>query len=129
MRIKAEILEEIALLDFARDSGYNVHQIRNEYQEVIEIPFDAETKLMATLNQKGKEYRISVKGAIENILVHSKFQLEEEETVPLEDKMFWLNAADQLARQGLRTMGIAYNKTNSEPSHETIFEDLIIVEL
>ncbi len=119
--------EEIALLDFARDSGYNVHQIRNEYQEVIEIPFDAETKLMATLNQKGKEYRISVKGAIENILVHSKFQLEEEETVPLEDKMFWLNAADQLARQGLRTMGIAYNKTNSEPSHETIFEDLIIV--
>jgi Ca2+-transporting ATPase len=107
---------EVALVELARAAGFDVKEIRKEHPEEIELPFDTETKMMATLNRFGDGYRVSAKGALESILDNCKQIYTEGEVSSFDDKAHWEKAADRMAAQGLRTLAFAYRDMDEPPS-------------
>jgi len=90
----------------------------------MELPFDTETKVMATLNQKGCTYRVNVKGAVENLLGHCTSILEHGQPVRFADHQAWLEKANQMAANGLRTLGFAFRTFSEKPQKDKLLEGL-----
>lgn len=115
---------EIALAVFAKEAGYDVKAIRASQPEVLEIPFDTETKLMATVNRAGKRHWVWVKGAPENVLRHCTFQFTNGRQEPLKEVTTWLKKADELATDGLRNLAFAISQHEKVPAAQECFQDL-----
>ena len=60
---------EVALLDFALQSGFEVNSIRKKNLKKLEMPFDADRKLMATAHQNSQGFSVYVKGAFETLVL------------------------------------------------------------
>ncbi|MDI9819142.1 MULTISPECIES: cation-transporting P-type ATPase [unclassified Legionella] len=97
---------EGALLSMAAKAGVYRHHLEEQFKLIDTIPFDAEHRFMATLHQQDKEAFIYVKGAPEVILNYCSFQLENQQSYPI-DLEDWHKKVNQLAQQGLRTLAIA----------------------
>lgn len=115
---------EVALLDFVKKVGANIQKIRNQHPELLEMPFDAETKLMATLNKDGSGYLVCVKGALENIIDSSVSVLTEQGAEALLDKEAWYKSAKELASEGLRVLAFAYKNTGKKPYDNDLTQQL-----
>lgn len=109
---------EIALVNLATEAGFDVEKIRREHPEVIELPFDTETKMMATLNHFGNSYRASAKGALESILYHCDRIYTSGGIEGFTDKADWEKAADRMASRGLRTLAFAYRDLEAPPARK-----------
>ncbi|GAB4048899.1 cation-translocating P-type ATPase [Spirosoma litoris] len=99
---------EIAMLKFARSSGYIPDTIRKQYSRLAEQPFSSDTRVMATLHQTENGYLVAVKGAIEDVLALcpqlSPSQRERQ-----------LHRAESMAKEGLRTLAFAYREVGELP--------------
>jgi Ca2+-transporting ATPase len=115
---------EIALFEFAKTAGFNIQKIRDQHDELMEIPFDAETKLMTTLNRDQKGYMVCVKGASEKIIESSKNILAGNVIQPFINKTEWLNLTKELASKGLRVLAFAYRHTDKEPPQNELIQHL-----
>lgn len=115
---------EVALMDFADDLGYDTLAIKKEHPEVLELPFDAERKLMATANRNNGYFDIYVKGAFETVVECCDTVLVGGKKIPFKQKEVWFKKVDTLALQGLRTLAFAYRETKELPSKEALIENL-----
>ena len=113
---------ERALIDFAKHQDYDVNKIRKENPELMELPFDADRKLMATAHKGKNGFFIYVKGAFENLLPHCDSILSNVEARPFLDKEKWTKKVNNLAGQGLRTLAFAINVVDKLPKNR---EDLV----
>lgn len=106
---------EIALLQMADGFGVDQQSIVVEMPEVREYAFDPDAKLMATVHECGANaYFFAVKGAPESVL--SKLAATTETTE------HWYRHADEMARAGLRVLGLAGKRTttDSEPPYQNL---------
>lgn len=120
---------EVALVDLAITAGFDVKNIREQFPEVVEIPFDTTVKMMATLNQFEGAYRVSVKGALENVLNVCDRVYTSEGINKLRNQSYWLDKANDLAAEGLRTLAFAFRDVDSESAANGYFEKLIFLGL
>lgn len=103
---------EIALLHLANTSEISLDEIHKKYQRIGEIPFDADTKMMATLHKSEKGNFVAAKGAVEQLLEKcSKIQSGETiKQLSQSDKKKILEETELLSEEGLRVLGFAYRE-------------------
>ena len=120
---------EVALVVLGDRYNLERRTLHAEYKRVGEKPFDSDRKLMSTLNEEEKGYRIHTKGAIDNILKISKNALVNGEVVPLTEEMKanYLRIAEEMSDSALRVLGAAFRDVDSiiEPNEMEI--DLTVV--
>jgi len=122
---------EIALLVFADDLGSDRKEINSANKRVGENTFDSDRKLMSTINQEDGTFTIYTKGAIGNLIKISTHVLENGKVIQITDahKLLYLNAADAMSANALRTLGIAYRPVDSVVAASEMEKDLILAGL
>ena len=118
---------EVALLDFARHLGYDVKSIRKENPEKLELPFDADRKLMATMHRNKHGFYVYAKGAFEKLVAVCDTILEDGKIKKMTNKSIWHKKVDVLASQGLRTLAFAYKKAEKAPEKENLTKQLVFL--
>ncbi|SEF76539.1 Ca2+-transporting ATPase [Caloramator fervidus] len=117
---------EIALLVMAAKCGYTKEKLKN-FMLIKENPFDSDRKMMSVLVQKdGKRY-LFVKGAAEKILQRCKYKISDDDIVEFteKDKKFLLNINDEMAKEALRVLALAYKQVDRDDTEN----DLIFIGL
>lgn len=114
---------EGALLVLGAKSGIVLRELQQQMPRDDLIPFESEHRFMATLHHDHEGNGVVyVKGAIEAILPRCHWQLEGENTTPL-DEAFWISQQEQIASQGKRTLALAMRHIPDE--HRTLhFDDI-----
>jgi len=121
---------EVALLKFV--SGYSKNlttDIKDKTQRVKEQPFDSDSKVMATLDDKDGQYLVSAKGATDELFkLCSHIFIEGQETsISDEHHAYWKKKTDEIASQGLKALAFAYRKLDGEK--EKWLSDLVFIGL
>jgi Ca2+-transporting ATPase len=100
---------EGALIVAAAKAGLQKEALDASTPRVDEIPFTSETKRMTTLHQTSAGLTAYAKGAPEVILKDCEYILTENGVQPLDDsgRERCLNAAQDMAEEALRVLGIA----------------------
>jgi Ca2+-transporting ATPase len=93
---------EAALVVAAEKSGLIAHELRTVHPRIDAIPFESESKFMATLNTVDGEALILLKGAPETVLQLCSLSPEEENKIAA--------AIETYAGQGLRVIAAASKK-------------------
>lgn len=119
---------EIALIHLANTSGTSFIELKKQYERIAEVPFSAETKMMATLHNSSKGNFVAAKGSVEHLLVKCNRILTDTKTEEWneENKKNILAASEKMAAQGLRVLAFAFNEA-AEISKENYLKDLIYV--
>lgn len=104
---------EVGLLKMVFSSKTKPEEYYRRYPKLDEIPFSSDTKIMATLHSDESNYYIAAKGAVEELLNHCSFVLEDNEPVFFTDAKSkqWLGVAETHAKNGLRMLAFAYTDT------------------
>lgn len=105
---------EAALLIAAHRTGVDPQDQRARYPGVDEVPFEAERRYSASLRRTGDGYLLAVKGAPERILPLCDRMRRGEAVVPL-DKAAVQKAVDDMARNGMRVLAMAYRPFDRPP--------------
>ncbi len=104
---------EGALVVAAAKAGLRIHEVRLENPRVEEIPFSSERKRMTTIHTMGDGDRVAfMKGAPEVVLQRCS-HVSEDGTVrdfTEADKAGILKVNEEMARDALRVLGIAYRE-------------------
>ncbi len=119
---------EIALLHLANTSEILLDEIHKKYQRIGEIPFDADTKMMATLHKNQKGNFVAAKGAVEQLLEKCNKIQKGESTTELtqSDKKKILEESETLSEEGLRVLGFAYRE-DAKINDENYLNELIYI--
>ena len=98
---------ETALFGLGREKGYLRERLDEKYPRLAEIPFDSDRKLMTTFHPWENGRIISfTKGAAEEIVERSEKALTDHGQEEV-DRSKILETAEQIAGDGLRTLGFA----------------------
>ncbi|MGB5346519.1 MAG: cation-transporting P-type ATPase [Woeseia sp.] len=118
---------EVALLLAAERFGLQSAECRRRLPELLEVPFEPETKLMATLHAQDDCVLYAIKGAPEAVLEHCSQYLDKNDDTPLNDvaRIDLLDQAGALGKRGLRTLALA-SKTCAD-GHEAPYRDLTLL--
>ena len=116
---------DLALMEFAEQSGYDPVLIQESNPEQFEIAFDTEKKMMTTVNLNEEGFYVYTKGAFESIIAHCKYILSNNKIIKFKDKELWYDKLDKMASQGLRTLAFAFKRTEKLPGNEDILKDMI----
>ena len=119
---------EIALIHLADASGNPAHEIQKQFERIGEIPFSAETKMMATLHKTQSGNFVAAKGAVEQLLEKCK-KIQAGETIrELEEKerKEILDQTEKFSEDGLRVLAFAYRE-EGDINKEDYLNDLIYV--
>jgi Ca2+-transporting ATPase len=119
---------ELALVEFAEKLKLDSKKIKKNNPEELEIPFDTNSKLMATLN-KNEDIgsTIYVKGAFESLINYSSTILKQNKIQEFVNKKEWFNLVNRLASQGLRILGFAYKDVIERPKKEELLSNLTFI--
>lgn len=99
---------ETALLWAACEMGFSPRALREAEPEARRIPFESELQYAASFRQQASgTYTLYLKGAPERVLSFCDKLLTAEGEKPL-DRAAILEAAAQLAQEGMRVLGLAY---------------------
>lgn len=143
---------EASLLVAASKAGAELDAVNNNFPRAAEIPFDSDRKRMVTLHEatdttaedfspyyqsaSGQRYTVVVKGAPDVVLSHCKHiqTIDDKEPRLLDDtsKAQVLAANDEMTRNALRVLGLAFRTVDSHPGDEnlkTLETDLVFVGL
>jgi P-type Ca2+ transporter type 2C len=119
---------EIALIHLADASGNSAHEIQKQFERIGEIPFSADTKMMATLHKTPKGNFVAAKGSVEQLLEKCK-QIQSGEVVKdlsNKDRKKILDESEKLSEDGLRVLAFAY-KAEGNINKEDYLNDLIYI--
>lgn len=106
---------ETALFDLAREKGFLRETLEAEHPRLAEIPFDAERKLMTTFHSWRKGQVVSItKGAAEAIVARST-RVHSDTNGSEIDQASVQNATEQIASDGLRTLGFGFRLWDTIP--------------
>lgn len=125
---------ESALVVAAAKSNLWQKDLSGKFQRVGEIPFSSEKKMMTTIHQTSQGKIAYSKGAPEIILNSCKYIYAEGEERQLtgRDKEDVLSAAQNMAGDALRVLGMAYKRLSSgsgDTETENVEQDLVFVGL
>lgn len=120
---------EVALVELALAASVDIENFRAQHPEIVELPFDTETKMMAVQNRFDDGYRVSVKGALESVLQHCDKVLDKESAMVFANKDQWLKAASDMAAKGLRTLAFAYRESSTELDKAQMVRELTFLGL
>ena len=98
---------EVALLRMASQLSENTESIIKSHQRKSEAPFDAETKMMGTINASDSKFILCVKGATEEVLNKCTKIQEKGQVKEFVDKEKWKGKNEELANKGQRLLGFA----------------------
>ena len=115
---------DLALMEFAEQSGYDPVLIQESNPEQFEIAFDTEKKMMTTVNLNEDGLYVYTKGAFESIITHCKYILSDNKIIKFKDKELWYDKLDKMASQGLRTLAFAFKRTEKLPGNEDILNEM-----
>ncbi|SHJ07804.1 cation-translocating P-type ATPase [Pseudozobellia thermophila] len=115
---------ELALVEFAEYMEYGVATLKKNNPEILELPFDAERKLMATAHRDSEYFDVYVKGAYENLVGRCDSIMGSDGTAAFNNKGEWEEKVDRLAFQGLRTLAFAHKRVKEMPKRETLLQQL-----
>lgn len=117
---------EVALVMYAEQNEIQKKSLEAEYKRVSEKPFDSDRKLMSTLNQTRKGYRVHTKGAIDQLLKISSSAVVNGEVVPLTEelKQQYLTAAEAMSDDALRVLAAAFKDTDQILEPDEMEKDL-----
>lgn len=118
---------DLALIDFAEYTGFSPITIQKNYPEKMEIAFDTERKMMATVNQHNNIFKLYVKGAFETIVECCDTIIVNGEITLFSNKDIWFKKVDNLASQGLRVLAFAYKNLEKVPDYENFLHQLTFV--
>ncbi len=118
---------DLALIDFAEFIGYKPLLIQQKYPEKMEIAFDTERKMMATVNQYNTKFKIYAKGAFESIAACCDTIIKNGELIPFNNKEEWIKKVDNLASKGLRVLAFAYKDLDTIPAYENFLQQLTFI--
>ncbi len=90
---------EAALVAAAGKGGLDAEALRGRHRRLDVVPFESDTKFMATLNPLEEGAAILLKGALETVLERCALAAEERERI--------LEVMETYARQGLRVIALA----------------------
>lgn len=110
---------DVALLVAARKAGLERSALLNDYPERDHRPFESDRRYAASVHETPDGLKTFVKGAPERIIAICDSMRDGDEVVEIDrDRM--LEAADSMAKDGLRVIGIAAGAggliDNSQPS-------------
>jgi Ca2+-transporting ATPase len=97
---------EAALVVAGEKGGLTARALRERFPRLDVIPFESDTKFMATLHRIGGQGRVLLKGAPETVL--RRCLIEEEEVGVA------LDAVETYARQGMRMIAFAWKESAAE---------------
>ena len=80
---------EMALLEFAKYLGYDPLSIKGDNPEVLELPFEAARKFMATAHNHGEHIHVYAKGAFESLITHCDFMMNDTGIISFDTKSEW----------------------------------------
>jgi Ca2+-transporting ATPase len=107
---------ETALLRIAETAGVHRHELLEEYPEIREEAFSAETKMMATFHEQKGKILVAVKGAPEAVLECCVHVADGDELIELSQdaRNQWVEQNRSLAEEGIRLMALAYKEADSK---------------
>ncbi len=122
---------EIALLLLADDVGIDRETEKSRNKRVGEFSFDSDRKLMSTLYEENGKFTVFTKGALGSLLTISTHVLENEEVIPITDehRNQYLSAAENMAGNALRTLGVAYKQVDAAIEASEMEKDMILAGL
>ncbi|MFC2007925.1 cation-translocating P-type ATPase [Chloroflexota bacterium] len=124
---------EGALVVTAAKAGMDKEKLERTFPRLDEIPFQSEKQFMATLHPGNGGRVVYVKGAPEKILSLSKYRLQGDEIVSLEDAgaAEIMRANESIAKDAMRVIATAYVELPEleELKEEDIREKLVFVGL
>lgn len=121
---------ESGLMIFSEAVGTDREGLQQRHSRIMEIPFDAEIKKMATVHETENGFLVAVKGAFESLLNSCDRVLTAEGSEQdFENKKDWCDKADTLAASGMRTLAFAFKTVPEKPSENDIFEGLVFIGL
>lgn len=97
---------EAALVVAGQKAGLDAHDLRHKHPRMDVIPFESDTKFMATLNPLDGAHQISLKGAPETVL--QRCALNEAEQARIHE------LTETYARQGMRVIAFARKSVDGE---------------
>jgi magnesium-transporting ATPase (P-type) len=121
---------ETALLEAAVAAGLELGEIRESHRQIDIIPFESDRQFMATINETPSGRRIFLKGSPEAVLEHCARVLGPDGETHDLDADEGREAANALADDGYRVLGMAYGDTDSDsfdgddPGSELVFAGL-----
>ncbi len=105
---------EVALYLGAMEAGFEKSAMEERYPRLAELPFDAERRIMSTLNQMQDQVTVFCKGAPENLLPRCRDQLTTSGSQAIDIDAL-LQQSDQLAQQGYRMLALALRRFDRLP--------------
>lgn len=122
---------EIALLTLGDKWNIDRDQLHEEQPRIDEIAFDSDRKMMSTLHEKEDTYYLYSKGAVDNLLPICSYVLENGEPVLLEDAQRdeIQSAADDMSDRALRTLGVAYKKSDRRIDKDDFEKEMTFIGL
>lgn len=119
---------ETALVDLGIKVGMIKTQIDERNPRVDEIPFDSERKLMSTVNKTSNGLVVYTKGGVDELLAKcSKIYLDNQEVaITNEHKNYIRKVNEDMAKNALRVLAMAYKKINEIPSNKSELEEELV---
>ncbi|HEY5642082.1 MAG TPA: cation-transporting P-type ATPase [Woeseiaceae bacterium] len=118
---------EVALLEAAWHRGIRREELLRLKPERAEVPFDPDSKLMATLHEAPGGTLFAVKGAPEVVIARCTHSVDGsgERQLDVAGRRAWLAHAAAFGERGLRTIAVARKTTASADAPP--FEDLALL--
>ncbi len=130
---------EGALIVAARKAGLEAEALDARFSRIAEVPFSSERKLMSTIHSDAKRQErllALTKGAPDILLARCTRELIGAEMGPLTEERCAeiLKTNEKLAREGLRTLGVAFRPLprdgfSQEKVDESVEQDLVFLGL
>ncbi len=113
---------ETALVDLGIKLNMVKDDLDKQNPRVEEIPFDSERKLMSTVHGNNGGYIVYTKGGVDELLAKStKIYLDNQEVTLTPEHIKYIKQVNEdLAKNALRVLAMAYNKIGSLPDHKEI---------
>lgn len=103
---------EVALLEAAELANFDIENVRHHFQRIREVPFDAQSRIMSTVQQTGTEFLVSVKGALEAVVPLCITFGDYPDSQDNEQRKLWEERNRILAEKGYRVIALAEKHTD-----------------
>ncbi len=118
---------EIALVVMSNEFDMHKHDLEAKYPRIDELPFDSVRKMMSTKHETENGNVIYTKGALDSILAHTKYILDNGQVREINDTdLENINKANTyFADNALRALALAYTNKDSIEEEDLIFVGLV----
>ncbi|MGX1640870.1 cation-translocating P-type ATPase [Sphingobacterium sp. NPDC055431] len=122
---------EVALLALADQWEMDRKELQCNQPRVDELAFDSDRKMMSTLHNHDSKYILYTKGAVDSLLPHCQYIIQNEELHPIteEHKKQITDAVEAMSTKALRTLAVAFKESDSKIEKEEFERDLVFIGL